>query len=101
MAERIFGPDGHSIVMSSPAVPGVVLHYSRFEDITRDIDDARIYGGIHYRFDQEEGGLMGRRVGAYIHRHNLRPVHDRCGDEEDIDDRETDTVAAPARRSPR
>jgi hypothetical protein len=77
VAERIFGPDGHSITLSSPAVPGVELHYTRFEDITSDIDDARIYGGIHYRFDQEEGGRLGRRVGAYIYWHNLRPNRGR------------------------
>jgi hypothetical protein len=80
VAERIFGEDGHSITMSNPAVPGVELHYTSFEDITRDIDDARIYGGIHYRFDQEEGGRLGRRVGAYIHRQNLRPRHHGCRD---------------------
>jgi len=76
VAERIFGKGGHAITLSSAAVPGVVLHYTRFKDITRDIDDARIYGGIHFRFDQEAGGRMGERVGAYLHRKHLRPWHD-------------------------
>ena len=56
-------------------MPGVTLHYTTFEAITHDIDDARIYGGIHFRFDQEAGGLLGRRVGAYIHTHSLQTVH--------------------------
>jgi hypothetical protein len=71
----LYGADGHDITFSSAAVPGVTLHYTTFEAITHDIDDARIYGGIHFRFDQEAGGLLGRRVGAYIHTHSLQTVH--------------------------
>jgi hypothetical protein len=37
--------------MAIPAVPGVTLNYTRFSQITDDISDARIYGGIHFRFD--------------------------------------------------
>jgi hypothetical protein len=73
--ESLYGADGHDITFSSAAAPGVTLHYTTFEAITHDIDDARIYGGIHFRFDQEAGGLLGRRVGAYIYHHNLQVVH--------------------------
>ena len=73
--ERLYGADNHDITFSSAATPGVTPHYSTFEAITHDIDDARIYGGIHFRFDQEAGGLLGRRVGAYIYTHNLREIH--------------------------
>jgi hypothetical protein len=55
----------------------VTLHYTSFHDITDDIDDARVYGGIHFRFDQEAGGRLGRRVGRYVYGHNLRPAHQR------------------------
>ena len=44
--------------------------------ITDDIDDARIYGGIHFRFDQEAGARQGRHVGSYILENYLRPVDD-------------------------
>ena len=47
-----------------------------WEQITDDIDDARIYGGIHFRYDQEAGAHQGRHVGKYIRRHSLRSVHD-------------------------
>ena len=53
--EHVYGPDGHEITLTSQAVPDVVLHYTAFEQITDDIDDARIYGGVHFRFDQEAG----------------------------------------------
>ncbi len=72
--ERVFGRRGHSIVVSAPAVPDVILQYTRLRDITSDIDDARVYGGIHFRFDQEGGAEQGRHVGAYVYRHSLRPA---------------------------
>jgi hypothetical protein len=81
--ERIFGRRGHSIVVSTPAVADVTLKYTRLKDITSDIDDARVYGGIHFRFDQEGGAEQGRRVGAYVYRHGLRPTRScTCEDEE-------------------
>jgi hypothetical protein len=43
-----------------------------YEDITDDIDDARVHGGIHFRFDQEAGALQGRLVGTYVFKLNLR-----------------------------
>ena len=49
----------------------MVLHYTAWEQITDDIDDARIYGGIHFRFDQEAGARQGRQVGRYILRNYL------------------------------
>ena len=58
-------------------VPGVALYYKRFSEITDDIDDARVYGGIHFRFDQEAGAVQGRRIGSYVYKHTLRPLHGR------------------------
>jgi len=72
--ERTFGRRGHSITVSSPEVPDLTLKYSTLKAITFDIDDARIYSGIHFRFDQEAGAEQGRHVGAYVYRHSLRPA---------------------------
>ena len=71
VSERLFGQSGHSITLSSALVPGVVLHYTRFKDIARDIDDARIYGGVHYRFDQRAGAELGIKIGQFIIKRNL------------------------------
>lgn len=75
--ERIDGRRHHLITLTNPAVVGVVLQYDAFEQITHDINDARIYGGIHFRFDQEAGGEQGREVGAYVYTHVLRRAHHR------------------------
>jgi hypothetical protein len=73
--ERLYGRGHHFITLSNPAVAGVILQYENFEQITHDINDARVYGGIHFRFDQETGSEQGRQVGAYVYRHILRRAH--------------------------
>jgi len=72
--ERLYGPAGHDISISTSQLPGVVLHYTTFKAIADDVDDARVYGGIHFRFDQEAGGKLGTTVGAYVVKHYLRPM---------------------------
>jgi PAP2 superfamily len=73
---RLYGEDGHSITLTNPAVPNIVLQYTSFKQITDDISDARVYGGIHFRTDQVAGARLGRAVGAAVLKNNLRPVHE-------------------------
>src|SRR5262245_2349775 len=75
--ERAGGSGRQSITLSNPAIPDVILHYSSLQQITEDIDDARVYGGIHFRFDQDAGAWQGIHVGQYVYTHNLRPVRGR------------------------
>jgi hypothetical protein len=70
--EWAFGKDGHDITLTNPALPTIVLDYTAWDEITDDIDDARIYGGIHFWFDQEAGARMGRHVSSYILENYLR-----------------------------
>jgi hypothetical protein len=70
--ESIYGPGDHFFTASNDAVPGVSLQYASFAQMAADIDDARIYGGIHFRFDQEAGAHLGRRIGSYVIDRNLR-----------------------------
>jgi hypothetical protein len=71
---RIYEGGGHRIVLTNPLVAGVTLEYTRFRTIAEDIDDARVYGGIHFRFDQEGGARQGKAVAAYVLQHTLRPL---------------------------
>ena len=66
VVEHDFGPRGHALVVTHPQLPQIRLEYSTLEEMTSDIDDARVYGGIHFRFDQTAGAEQGRRVGAYV-----------------------------------
>ena len=83
---RLYGEAGHSMTLSNPAVPTIVLQYTSFRQITNDISDARVYGGIHFRTDQDAGALLGLAVGKAVYKHNLRPVHDDDWDSNRDDD---------------
>lgn len=60
-----YGDGGHNLTNSDPSVPGVVLTYNRLDQIVHDVSDARVFGGIHMRYDQTFGELMGGEIGLY------------------------------------
>jgi PAP2 superfamily len=73
---RIYGEGGHSMTLSNSTVPDIVLQYTTFEQITDDISDARVYGGIHFRTDQVAGQRLGDAIGKAVYQNNLRRMHD-------------------------
>jgi hypothetical protein len=72
--ERRYTSRRRSLILSNPAVPGITLRYTKLKEITEDIDDARVYGGIHFRFEQEAGADLGRRVGEYLYKNVIVPA---------------------------
>jgi hypothetical protein len=81
MLERLYGSRRRSLILSNPVVPAITLRYTKLKEITEDIDDARVYGGIHFRFEQEAGAELGRRVAEYVYKHKLGSVG-ACGCQE-------------------
>jgi len=59
------------------SLPATVItrHYTQLGAIANDVDDARVYGGIHWRYDQVAGGVLGRAVATAVVKNNLQPVH--------------------------
>src|SRR6266446_8955343 len=58
--EMFFGAgNDKSITLTSPTAPGVTRHYTSFLQIADEIDNARVWGGIHFRYSQ----VRGRRLG--------------------------------------
>jgi hypothetical protein len=76
---RAYGEGEHVITMTNPFAPapvsGMSFSYDTFDQLCNDIDDARVYAGIHFRFDQDAGNRLGREVATYVHKNLLRPVH--------------------------
>jgi hypothetical protein len=70
---RFYGAAGFDLTLSAtiPVLGPVTLSYTSLEQISRDIDDARIYGGIHFRFDQNAGVRLGRTMATYVVKNNL------------------------------
>lgn len=71
---QLYGNGGHVIRLASPSFPAITLDYTTLKQIADDIDDARVYGGIHFPFDQQAGAEQGRRIGLFVYRNNLCPV---------------------------
>jgi hypothetical protein len=72
--ERTWDGADFSVTLSHPAVAGVAVTYTTLKQLTDDIDDARIYGGIHFRFDQEAGAIQGHQIANYVLGHVLADV---------------------------
>jgi hypothetical protein len=75
--KRIFGDQHHSITMTNPlnpAIAALTFTYESFDEICDDIDDARVFGGIHYRFDQDAGAKLARAIARDVYKHNLRKL---------------------------
>lgn len=48
---------------SSPSAKGAVRQWKSTEDFVREVSEARIHGGLHYRFSTDAGEALGRQVG--------------------------------------
>jgi hypothetical protein len=60
------------LTSTSPTAPGAVRSWSRIEDFVREVANARIYGGIHFRTATEVGSAMGRKIGELAAEKELR-----------------------------
>lgn len=61
--------------MTSPAAPGVTHRWERISDYVKEVNNARIWGGIHYRNSTEVGERMGRGIGRLTVESALQPAH--------------------------
>ena len=52
---------------------GVAVKWQSFSQIAKEVEDARVWGGIHYRTSVEHGTQIGRHVGEYAIRTAMRP----------------------------
>lgn len=48
---------------SSPSAKGATRRWASIDELVREISDARIYGGLHFRFSTDVAAAMGRQVG--------------------------------------
>jgi hypothetical protein len=71
---RLYGAGGHDLTLSNAAL-GMTRTYHTLKQIANDVDDARVLGGIHFRFDQEAGADLGRAVATEIYKHALPATH--------------------------
>jgi hypothetical protein len=68
-----FGPNT-SVRIGSDDLPGVVRSYTSFTQAADEAGLSRVLGGIHYMTDNVVGLAVGREVGLWAARRELRPL---------------------------
>jgi hypothetical protein len=72
---RFFGTDAISFTARSDALPGVFRSFTSLAACADEIGLSRIYGGIHFQFDNVAGKQVGARIGEFVSANFLLP-HD-------------------------
>lgn len=70
---HFFGTDKAEFGLDS-AVTGTTRHYARFSEVAKEVQDARVWAGIHFRFSTDDGATIGRQVARRVARHHFRPA---------------------------
>ena len=61
--QSVAGDEVDAISLTSPTAPGVTRKWTRLQDYSDEVSNARIYAGFHYRFSTEVGKDMGTKIG--------------------------------------
>ena len=49
--------------------------FDRFSDIQKEVIDARVWAGIHFRTADVQGAVLGNKVAQYLKKHYFQPAH--------------------------
>lgn len=66
--KTLFGSDTVEVSVTYPAPLGITRTFRTFSAITEEVDNARVWGGIHFRSADRDGSEIGRKIGAIVMR---------------------------------
>jgi PAP2 superfamily len=72
--QAVAGDDVGEFSLTSPTAPGVTRKWTRLQDYSNEVANARIYAGFHYRFSTDVGKDMGKKIGELTVATQLRGV---------------------------
>ena len=70
---EFFGSDQVKFSYVAPHGLGTMRSYTSFSQIEKEMEDARVWGGIHFRSTDEESTELGRNIGTHAIANHLRP----------------------------
>ena len=70
---QFFGTKNVTITLSS-TVTGTTRTFYRTDDLVKEIVDARIYGGMHFRTSVIQGKVQGTKAAKWVANHYFLPV---------------------------
>jgi len=71
--ESFFGPGPVRFSLDS-LVTGETRSYDRFKDVVEEVNNARVWAGFHFRYSDEDGSKLGRKVARFVVTHYFLPV---------------------------
>jgi hypothetical protein len=76
--QDFFGTDKVEFdVVGGRSLDGVAIpprHFDRFSAALKEVIDARVWGGIHFRTADVVGSVIGKKVAHWMHKHYFQPV---------------------------
>lgn len=69
-----FGSDSVAVTVIYPPIFGVSRTFASFSEMGKEVDNARVWGGIHFRTADTDGHDLGRRVGELVLARFAAPV---------------------------
>ena len=71
----LFYGDATAFTASSFGLPGVEHHFTTFSATVAQVEDARVFGGMHFRFAGDAAVLMGSEIANYVDNTVALPIH--------------------------
>jgi hypothetical protein len=72
--ESFFGPGRRIRFSVDSLVTGETRYYNGFREVVADVNNARVWAGFHFRYAQEDGSRLGRKVARFVVRNLFRPL---------------------------
>jgi hypothetical protein len=70
-----FGKNKMRFGVVSSRFPGETRYYERFSEPLKEITEARIWAGLHYRTADEQAKDLGQNVTRYMKKHYFQRLH--------------------------
>jgi membrane-associated phospholipid phosphatase len=80
----LFGPSYHFTV-GSEGLLGITRSFDSFDAAAAEAGQSRIYGGIHFQFDNKAGLAAGQALGQFVVGNRLLPVEEQEAEGESYD----------------
>jgi hypothetical protein len=72
--QEFFGTDKIAFDIVSSRFPTQPRHFERFSDALKEVIDARVWGGIHFRTADTQGAVIGKKVAKWERQHFFQRV---------------------------
>jgi hypothetical protein len=72
-----YGSDDIAFTTVSDFLPGVTRRFTSFSAAANEAALSRLYGGIHFRFSNDDGLSAGAAIGAWTFSRYLQPKGNR------------------------